>query len=153
MGVVSDIFSQLGSWLTDALNSTIGNWAGGVFGGLANSLMDLGTSTYNKLIGLAVDLLKQSPDTWNGGSGWNVITSVNTAFMAVGGSLVMIFWLIGVISMSVDERMNVRFEVMLKEFIKLVIAETLVTGSITIIQGFFHLLINLRADLFHRQIR
>ena len=38
MGVVSDIFSQLGSWLTDALNSTIGNWAGGVFGGLANSL-------------------------------------------------------------------------------------------------------------------
>lgn len=30
MGVVSDIFSQLGSWLTDALNSTIGNWAGGV---------------------------------------------------------------------------------------------------------------------------
>jgi hypothetical protein len=139
MGVVSDIFSQLGSWLTDALNSTIGNWAGGVFGGLANSLMDLGTSTYNKLIGLAVDLLKQSPDTWNGGSGWNVITSVNTAFMAVGGSLVMIFWLIGVISMSVDERMNVRFEVMLKEFIKLVIAETLVTGSITIIQVFFSL--------------
>lgn len=140
MGIVSDIFNQLGSWLTDALNSTIGNWAGGVFAKLSSSFMDLGTSTYNKLIGLSVDLLKQSPDTWNGGSGWNVITSVDTAFIAVGSSLVIIFWLIGVISMSIDERMNnVRFEVMLKEFIKLFIAETLVTGSITIVKAFFSL--------------
>lgn len=139
MGIISDVFSQLGDWLTDALNSTIGNWIGGILGGLAKDLMANGMFYYNELTKMSVELLKQTPESWNGGIGWSVVTSVNTAFMAVGGSLVMIFWLIGLISMSVDERMNVRFEVMIKEFVKLFAAETLITGSVFILQVFFGL--------------
>lgn len=137
MGIVEDIFNRLKDWLVDRLNDTIGNWLGGIFGGLAKMLLSLGTGIYNKLVGNSIDLLKQSPETWNGGSGWSVITSVNTAFIAVGASLVIIFWLIGIISMSIDERMNVRAEVMIKEMVKLVVAETVVTCSINIIQIFF----------------
>lgn len=139
MGIIESIFEKLGGWLSDALNSTIGDWIGGIFGGLAKILLSLGTGIYNKLIGLSIDLLKQSPASWNGGSGWNVITSVNTAFIAVGASLVIIFWLIGMISMSIDERMNVRVEVMVKQMIKLVVAEAVVTNSIYIVQIFFGL--------------
>lgn len=139
MSIIDDIFDALGGFLADILDSTIGNWIGGIFGDLAKLLLDTGVGIYNTLLGLSIDLLEQSPETWNGGSGWNIVTSVNTAFIALGASLVIIFWLIGVISMSVDERMNVRVEVMLKEFIKLVIAEALVTLSIDIIKSFFSL--------------
>lgn len=133
------IFDKLGEFISDILDSTIANWIGGLFGGLANSLMTLGTNVYNVLIGNTIDLLTQSPESWEGGTGWSVVTSVNTAFIAVGATLLIIFWLIGVISMSVDERMTVRFEVMLKEFAKLVIAEGLVVGSIDVIKAFFGL--------------
>lgn len=133
------LFEKLTGWLGDALNAIFGPWLGGIFAGLAKTFLSLGTSIYNTLVKFAVELLTQTPESWNGGSGWNVITSVNTAFIAVGASLVIIFWLIGVISMSVDERMNVRAEVMIKEFIKLVVAEALVTNSILIIQAFFGL--------------
>ena len=133
------IFDKLGEFISDILDSTIANWIGGLFGGLANKLMTLGTNAYNVLIENAIDLLTQSPEDWEGGTGWSVVTSVNTAFIAVGATLLIIFWLIGVISMSVDERMTVRFEVMLKEFAKLVIAEGLVVGSIYVIKAFFGL--------------
>lgn len=139
MSIIEDVFSKLGTWLADVLDSTIGDWLGGMFAGLAKVMLSLGSGIYNSLIGLSLDLLKQSPESWNGGSGWQVITSINTAFIAVGASLVIIFWLIGIISMSIDERMNVRVEVMIKEMIKLVIAEALVTCSIYIIQVFFGL--------------
>lgn len=143
MSIIDDIFDALGGFLSDILDSTIGNWIGGIFGDLAKLLLDTGVGIYNNLLGLSIELLQQSPETWNGGSGWNIVTSVNTAFIALGASLVIIFWLIGVISMSVDERMNVRVEVMLKEFIKLVIAEALVTLSIDIIKSFFSLVSSL----------
>ena len=133
------IFDKLGEFISDILDSTIANWIGGLFGDLAHFLMSIGTDVYNVLIGNAIDLLTQSPEDWSGGTGWSVITTVNTSFIAVGASLVIIFWLIGVISMSVDERMTVRFEVMLKEFAKLVIAEALVVGSIDVIKAFFGL--------------
>lgn len=133
------IFDKLGEFISDILDSTIANWIGGLFGGLANKAMTVGTDTYNVLIGNAIDLLTQSPEEWEGGTGWSVVTSVNTAFIAVGATLLIIFWLIGVISMSVDERMTVRFEVMLKEFAKLVIAEGLVVGSMDVIKAFFGL--------------
>lgn len=139
MDFVEEIFGKLGDWFSDVLNSTVGNWLGGIFGGLAKSLIHLGDGIYNKLIGDSIDLLKQSPESWNGGSGWNVISSVNSVFVAVGASLLIIFWLIGIISMSIDERMNVRIEVMIKEMIKLVVAEAVVTCSINIIQTFFGL--------------
>lgn len=139
MSIIDDIFDKLGGFLSDVLDSTISNWIGGIFGDLSKLLLDTGVGIYNSLLGLSIDLLQQSPETWNGGSGWNIVTSVNTAFIALGSSLVIIFWLIGVISMSVDERMNVRVEVMLKAFIKLVIAEALVTLSIDIIKSFFSL--------------
>lgn len=139
MGFVEDILDAVGSWLSDVLNDTIGNWLGGIFGGLADTLLDIGVGIYNTLIGNSIELLKQTPESWNGGAGWRVISSVNTAFIALGASLVIIFWLIGVISMSVDERMNVRVEVMFKEFIKLIVAEALITMSIDIIKSFFAL--------------
>lgn len=139
MSIIDDVFGKLSTWFADVLDSTVGNWIGGMFGDFANVLLSLGTDIYNSLIGLSLDLLRQSPTSWNGGSGWQVITTANTAFVAVGASLVIIFWLIGVISMSIDERMNVRVEVMIKEMIKLVIAEAVVTSSIYIIQTFFGL--------------
>ena len=133
------IFDKLGEFISDILDSTIANWLGGLFGDLANKIMTVGTDVYNVLIGNAIDFLTQSPESWEGGTGWSVVTSVNTAFIAVGATLVIVFWLIGVISMSIDERMTVRFEVMLKEFCKLVIAEGLVVGSIDVIKAFFGL--------------
>ena len=107
MDFVEEIFGKLGDWFSDVLNSTVGNWLGGIFGGLAKSLIHLGDGIYNKLIGDSIDLLKQSPESWNGGSGWNVISSVNSVFVAVGASLLIIFWLIGIISMSIESRLPV----------------------------------------------
>lgn len=136
--LISAIFSQLSDWLESALNSTFATWfASAIFGPFAKMCLDIGTNCYNKLIGVAIQLLMQSPDNWNGGSGWSVISTVNTTFIAIGASLVVIFWAIGIISLSVDERMNMRAEVMIKQLGKFVLAEFLVVDSINIISAFF----------------
>jgi len=62
---------------------------------------------------------------------------VQPIFVAVGSALVVLFFVIGFCSESVDIREEMRFEVILRMLIKLALAEYFVTNSVTIMKSFF----------------
>lgn len=93
---------------------------------------------YNVLTGMAVELLGQSPASWNA-DGWRLVETVNSVFIGIGSALVVIFFLIGFCSDSLDIRQDFRIENILRMFIKLSLAEFFVGNSLKLIKNFFSL--------------
>ena len=76
-------------------------------------------AVYSGLMDKSKSFLLMSPKSWASGSGWSFINSISSAFISVGAALVMIFWLIGICTDSLDIRSNMRLEVALKQLAKL----------------------------------
>lgn len=91
---------------------------------------------YNLFVGMAVGLLGQDPAAWSR-QGWNFVTSVNTVFAGVGATLVVIFFLIGFCSESLDFKQDIRLENILRMFIKISIAEYFVANTLKLVKAFF----------------
>lgn len=111
-----DIF-KLGDKILDLLNVVFGFW--------------------NNQISLVFDLLGQSPTAFKGGGPWDVISGIEPIFVAVGSSLMVLFFVIGFCSESVDIREEMRFEVILRMLIRLGLAEYMVANNVTIMKAFF----------------
>ncbi len=92
---------------------------------------------WNNQISLVFGLLGQSPDAFKGGGPWNVIAGIEPIFVAVGSSLVVLFFVIGFCSESIDIREEMRFEVILRILIRLGLAEYMVANNVTIMKAFF----------------
>lgn len=101
-------------------------------------LLNFSFSVYNNLIGVAVGLLGENPASWNS-SGWSFVKGVNTVFMGIGAVLVVIFFLMGFCSDSLDIKQDLRLENILRMFLKLSIAEFFVVNSLTIVKKLFAL--------------
>ncbi len=66
-----------------------------------------------------------------------MIAGIEPVFVAVGSSLVVLFFVIGFCSESVDVREEMRFEVILRMFMRLGLAEWLVANNVSIMKAFF----------------
>lgn len=104
---------------------------------LINSILNASVEHYNIIMKNAIDLLKQSPENWNGGSGWSLMNTVNTGFIALGSTLMVIFWLIKLCEDNLDIRAVMRPETMIKELTILVIGEWFVVSSFKIFASLF----------------
>ena len=111
-----DIF-KLGDKILDLLSIVFGFW--------------------NKQVYTVFALLGQSPVQFKGGTPWSLIEKINPIFVAVGSSLVVLFFVIGFCSESIDVREEMRFEVILKMLIRLSIAEWFVANNVTIMKTIF----------------
>ena len=111
-----DIF-KLGDKILDLLSIVFGFW--------------------NKQVSAVFALLGQSPVQFKGGTPWSLIEKINPIFVAVGSSLVVLFFVIGFCSESIDVREEMRFEVILKMLIRLSIAEWFVANNVTIMKTIF----------------
>ncbi len=111
-----DMF-KLGDKILDLLNMIFGFW--------------------NNQVSLVFALLGQSPTAFKGGGPWGVIEGIEPIFVAVGSSLVVLFFVIGFCSESVDVKEDMRFEVILRLLMRLAIAEWLVTNSVTVMKAIF----------------
>ena len=87
---------------------------------------------WNNQVSLIFDLLGQSPDSFKGGGPWNVIAGIEPIFVAVGSSLVVLFFVIGFCSESIDIREEMRFEAILRILIRLGLAEYMVANNVAI---------------------
>ena len=101
------------------------------------SLLEMVFGFWNNQVSLVFALLGQSPVQFKGGGPWAIIQSINPIFVGVGSSLVVLFFVIGFCSESVDVREEMRFEVMLRLLIRLVLAEWFVANCVTIMRAFF----------------
>ena len=111
-----DIF-KLGQQILDLLEMVFGFW--------------------NNQISLVFALLGQSPESFKDGGPWGVVQSIEPIFVGVGSSLVVLFFVIGFCSESVDVKEDMRFEVILRMLMRIGIAEWLVANNVTIMKAFF----------------
>lgn len=101
------------------------------------ALLQMVFAFWNNQVSLVFAMLGQTPAEFKGGGPWNAIMSVQPIFVAVGSSLVVIFFVIGFCSESVDVREEMRFEVILRMLIRLALSEWFVINSITIMKAIF----------------
>lgn len=87
------------------------------------ALLEVVFGFWNNQISLIFGLLGQSPTAFKDGGPWSVISGIEPIFVAVGSSLVVLFFVIGFCSESIDIREEMRFEVILRILIRLGIAE------------------------------
>jgi hypothetical protein len=108
---------KMGNYILDLLSMVFGFW--------------------NNQVSLVFAMLGQSPVSFKGGGPWGVIQGMEPIFVAVGSSLVVLFFVIGFCSESVDIREDMRFEVILRMLIRLGLAEWLVANNVTIMKAVF----------------
>ena len=101
------------------------------------ALLEMVFGFWNNQISLVFSLLGQSPVNFKGGEPWAMIESVTPVFVAVGSSLVVLFFVIGFCAESVDIREEMRFEVILRMLMKLALAEWFVVNNVIILKAFF----------------
>lgn len=101
------------------------------------SLLEMVFGFWNNQISLVFSMLGQSPVDFKGGGPWAVVEGIQPIFVAVGSSLVVLFFVIGFCSESVDIREEMRFEVILRMLIKLALSEYFVANCVTIMKAFF----------------
>ena len=101
------------------------------------ALLEMVFGFWNNQIGLVFSMLGQSPVNFKGGGPWAVIQGVEPIFVGVGSSLVVLFFVIGFCSESVDIREEMRFEVILRMLIRVGLAEWFVANNVTIMKAFF----------------
>ncbi len=101
------------------------------------ALLEMVFGFWNNQINLVFAMLGQSPVSFKDGGPWAVVEGIEPIFVAVGSSLVVLFFVIGFCSESVDIREEMRFEVILRILIRLGLAEWLVANNVTIMKAFF----------------
>lgn len=106
-------------------------------------LLEMVFGFWNNQVSLVFALLGQSPVSFKGGGPWGLVESIQPIFVAVGSSLVVLFFVIGFCSESVDVREEMRFEVILRMLIRLGLSEWLVANNVTIMKAFFNTIGNL----------
>ena len=107
------------------------------------ALLEMVFGFWNNQVSLVFSMLGQSPVNFKGGGPWQVVESIEPIFVGVGSSLVVLFFVIGFCSESVDVREEMRFEVILRMLIRLGLAEWFVANNVTIVKAFFTTIGNL----------
>lgn len=101
------------------------------------ALLEIVFGFWNNQISLVFSMLGQSPVDFKGGGPWAIIEGIEPIFVAVGSSLVVLFFVIGFCSESVDVKEEMRFETILRMLIRLGLAEWFVANNVTIMKAFF----------------
>jgi len=101
------------------------------------SLLEVVIGFWNNQISLVFTMLGQTPVEFKNGGPWAVIESIEPIFVAVGSSLVVLFFVIGFCSESIDVKDEMRFETILRMFIRLGLAEWFVANNVSIMKAFF----------------
>ena len=101
-------------------------------GGVILDLLQTVVDFWNDKVSLVFELLGQSPVSFKNGGPWAVVANLEPIFVAVGSSLVVLFFVIGFCSESIDVKEEVRFETILRMLMRIGIAEWLVANNVTL---------------------
>ncbi|MEY8483182.1 hypothetical protein AALD74_15220 [Lachnospiraceae bacterium 48-21] len=101
------------------------------------ALLEIVFGFWNSQVSLVFELLRQSPTGFKGGGPWRIVENVEPLFVGVGSALVVLFFVIGFCSESIDIREEMRFEVILRMFIRIAVAQWMVSYNVTIMKALF----------------
>ena len=93
--------------------------------------------TWNSKLSEIWLLVTQSPETFKGGTIWNVITDIHGALQAIGYSLLVLFFLVGVMKTCGSFAELKRPEVAVKMFIRFILAKTSISYGLEWMMALF----------------
>ena len=105
------------------------NW---IVGNLQRSL-----DTWNGKLSEIWTLITQSPETFKGGTIWNVIVNINGAVQAIGLALLVVFFLVGVVKTCGSFAEVKKPEQVLKLFIRFALAKAVITYGLELMLAIF----------------
>lgn len=106
-----------GNWIVDNLNSALGTWNG-------------------KLAEIW-QLLSTTPENFKGGGVWTVIQGINGALQAIGCALLVLFFVMGIVKTMGSFTELKKPEMVLKCFIRFVLAQAAVTHGMDLMTALF----------------
>ena len=95
--------------------------------------------TWNEKLAEIWSLITQSPDTFKGGTIWNVIVNIHGAVQAIGLALVVLFFVVGVMKTCGSFAEVKKPEVALKLFIRFALAKGVVTYGLELMMALFNI--------------
>lgn len=101
------------------------------------ALLEIVFGFWNSQVSLVFELLGQSPTGFKDGGSWSLVEGVEPLFVGIGSALVVLFFVIGFCSESVDIREEMRFEVILRMLIRVAISQWMVSYNVTIMKALF----------------
>mgnify|MGYP006066785695 FL=1 len=101
------------------------------------ALLEIVFGFWNSQVSLVFVLLGQSPTGFKDGGPWALVESIEPLFVGIGSALVVLFFVIGFCSESVDIREEMRFEVILRMLIRVAISQWMVSYNVTIMKALF----------------
>ena len=96
-------------------------------------------NTWNEKLAEIWMLLTQSPETFKGGDIWNIIVKIHGALQAIGLSLLVLFFLWGLIRTCTNWQDIKRPEHAFKLFLRVIIARGLVMYGMELMTGIFEI--------------
>lgn len=116
-----------------------GNW---VVQNLENAL-----NTWNSKLGEIWSLITQSPETFKGGTIWQVILKINGAVQAIGLALLVLFFVVGIIKTCGSFTEVKKPEHALKLFVRFAIAKGIVTYGLELMLSIFKIVQGLMSTI------
>lgn len=113
------------------------------FGGAILDMLIMVFESWNSMVDIVFGLLIGSPEEFKDGGPWQIIEEINPIFVAVGSSLVVLFFVIGFCSESIDVKEEMRLEKILTLLVRLGLAEFMVANNVTIMKSIFQVVGNL----------
>lgn len=104
---------SLGSGLTDLLNKALNTW----------------NNRFNEII----DIITQSPETFREGKIWNVIVDINGALQVIGISLLVVFFLMGIVKTTTNFKDLHHWQNSIALFIRFILAKSVITYGLPLI--------------------
>ena len=95
--------------------------------------------TWNGKLGEIWSLVTQSPQTFKGGTIYNVITTINGAMQAIGFALLVLFFVVGVVKTCSSFSEIKKPEHALKLFLRFAIAKGVVTYGLQLMMAIFNI--------------
>lgn len=95
--------------------------------------------TWNEKLSEIWTLLTQSPQSFKGGSIWNVITTINGAVQAIGLALLVLFFVVGVMRTCGSFTETKRPETALRLFVRFAVAKGVVTYGMELMMALFNI--------------
>lgn len=101
------------------------------------ALLEIVFGFWNSQVSLVFELLGQPPSEFKGGGLWGIVERVEPLFVGIGSALVVLFFVIGFCSESIDIREELRFEAILRILIRVAVAQWMVSYNLTIMKALF----------------
>ena len=106
-------------------------------------------NTWNEKLAEIWMLLTQSPETFKGGDIWNIIVKIHGALQAIGLSLLVLFFLWGLIRTCTNWQDIKRPEHAFKLFLRFIIARGLVMYGMELMTGIFEIVLGVVSTITH----